>query len=166
MCYDKNSHSASRQVVFRLQFHMGLVHGHTLTFYKADLDCASEGIYNLLSPLPTKVLVAVMLCAALSILICNRCILQSPHSDVLTLDSLSVAGVGYTWEYGVCQVYFPAAWLCLFMFLSDARFPEDGKVELFFADSPERIRGRFTAIKDCLTETERQKNTATLIFYY
>ncbi|KAF3835502.1 hypothetical protein F7725_028060 [Dissostichus mawsoni] len=43
VCYDKNSHSASRQVVFRLQFHTGLVHGHTLTFSKADLDCASEG---------------------------------------------------------------------------------------------------------------------------
>lgn len=163
MCYDKNSHSGSRQVVFRLQFHMGLVHGHALTFFKADLDCASEGIYNLLSPLPTKVLVlAVMHYAALSILICNRCILRSPHSDALTLDSLSVAGVGYTWEYGVCQVCFQAVWFCLFMFLSDARFPEDGKVELLFADSPERIRGKLTAIRDCLTETERQKNTATL----
>ncbi|XP_029285990.1 LOW QUALITY PROTEIN: tensin 3-2 [Cottoperca gobio] len=42
VCYDKNSRSASRQVVFRLQFHTGLVHGHTLTFCKADLDCASE----------------------------------------------------------------------------------------------------------------------------
>ncbi|XP_063747262.1 si:ch211-191a24.3 isoform X2 [Eleginops maclovinus] len=42
VCYDKNSHSASRQVVFRLQFHTGLVHGHNLTFSKADLDCASE----------------------------------------------------------------------------------------------------------------------------
>ncbi|KAG8003380.1 Tensin-3 [Nibea albiflora] len=42
VCYDKNSVSSSRQVVFRLQFHTGLVHGHTLTFFKADLDCASE----------------------------------------------------------------------------------------------------------------------------
>ncbi|XP_078025168.1 tensin-3 [Epinephelus lanceolatus] len=42
VCYDKNSQSASRQVVFRLQFHTGLVHGHTLTFSKAELDCASE----------------------------------------------------------------------------------------------------------------------------
>ncbi|KAM9358500.1 tensin-3-like [Symphorus nematophorus] len=42
VCYDKNSQSASRQVVFRLQFHTGLVDGHTLTFSKADLDCASE----------------------------------------------------------------------------------------------------------------------------
>ncbi|XP_037626067.1 tensin-3 isoform X1 [Sebastes umbrosus] len=42
VCYDKNSRAASRQVVFRLQFHTGLVHGHTLTFFKADLDCASE----------------------------------------------------------------------------------------------------------------------------
>ncbi|XP_056270213.1 tensin-3 isoform X2 [Pseudoliparis swirei] len=66
VCYDKNSQSASRQVVFRLQFHTGLVLGHTLTFCKADLDCASE----------------------------------------------------------------------------DARFPEDGKVELLVSDSPEKITGR------------------------
>ncbi|XP_041790939.1 tensin-3 isoform X2 [Chelmon rostratus] len=42
VCYDKNSQSASRQAIFRLQFHTGLVHGHTLTFFKADLDCSSE----------------------------------------------------------------------------------------------------------------------------
>ncbi|XP_068446063.1 si:ch211-191a24.3 [Clinocottus analis] len=66
VCYDKNGQSASRQVVFRLQFHTGLVEGHTLTFCKADLDCASE----------------------------------------------------------------------------DARFPEDGKVELLLSESPEKITGR------------------------
>ncbi|KAM4547757.1 tensin-3-like [Odontesthes bonariensis] len=42
VCYDKNSRSASRQVVFRLQFHTGLAVQHTLSFSKADLDCASE----------------------------------------------------------------------------------------------------------------------------
>eukprot|EP00064_Thunnus_orientalis_P017387 superscaffoldBa00003675_g17468 len=42
VCYDKNSRSASRQVIFRLQFHTGLVHGRALTFSKADLDSASE----------------------------------------------------------------------------------------------------------------------------
>ncbi|TDH08940.1 hypothetical protein EPR50_G00102900 [Perca flavescens] len=42
LCYDKNSRSASRQLVFRLQFHTGLVDGNSLTFCKADLDCASE----------------------------------------------------------------------------------------------------------------------------
>ncbi|KAI3368120.1 hypothetical protein L3Q82_007852 [Scortum barcoo] len=42
VCYDKNSRSSSRQVVFRLQFHTGLVQGHALTFFKADLDGASE----------------------------------------------------------------------------------------------------------------------------
>ncbi|MEQ2177315.1 hypothetical protein GOODEAATRI_002293 [Goodea atripinnis] len=41
--YDKNKQSASRQVVFRLQFHTGLVVGHSLSFCKADLDCAAEG---------------------------------------------------------------------------------------------------------------------------
>ncbi|XP_045906358.1 tensin-3-like isoform X1 [Micropterus dolomieu] len=66
VCYDKDNRSVSRQVVFRLQFHTGLVHGHTLSFSKADLDCASE----------------------------------------------------------------------------DPRFPEDGKVELFLSDSPEKITGR------------------------
>uniref|UniRef100_A0A8C6WF98 Tensin 3 n=1 Tax=Neogobius melanostomus TaxID=47308 RepID=A0A8C6WF98_9GOBI len=43
VCYDKDSRSSTRQIVFRLQFHTGLVHGHSLTFFKADLDCASEG---------------------------------------------------------------------------------------------------------------------------
>ncbi|XP_062279673.1 tensin-3-like isoform X2 [Scomber scombrus] len=66
VCYDKNSHSATRQVIFRVQFHTGLVNGHALTFSKADLDSASE----------------------------------------------------------------------------DARFPEDGKVELLLSDSPEKIKGR------------------------
>ncbi|XP_037553829.1 tensin-3 [Nematolebias whitei] len=42
VCYDKNSRSASRRVVFRLQFHTGLVVGRTLSFSKADLDCACE----------------------------------------------------------------------------------------------------------------------------
>ncbi|XP_069572949.1 tensin-3-like [Brachyistius frenatus] len=42
VCYDKNNRAASRQVVFRLQFHTGLVLGHSLAFSKADLDCASE----------------------------------------------------------------------------------------------------------------------------
>ncbi|XP_029355447.1 tensin 3-2 isoform X1 [Echeneis naucrates] len=42
VCYDINSNSSSRQVVFRLQFHTGLVHRRTLTFLKPDLDCAIE----------------------------------------------------------------------------------------------------------------------------
>ncbi|MEQ2276907.1 hypothetical protein XENORESO_014380, partial [Xenotaenia resolanae] len=42
VCYDKNKQSVSRQVVFRLQFHTGLVVGHSLSFCKADLDCAAE----------------------------------------------------------------------------------------------------------------------------
>ncbi|XP_014844763.1 PREDICTED: tensin-3-like [Poecilia mexicana] len=66
VCYEKNLQSASRQVVFRLQFHMGLVFGHSLSFCKADLDCAAE----------------------------------------------------------------------------DSRFPDDGKVELLFSESPEKIAGR------------------------
>ncbi|XP_012727619.2 tensin-3 isoform X1 [Fundulus heteroclitus] len=66
VCYDKNSQSASRQAVFRLQFHTGLVVGHSLCFCKADLDCAAE----------------------------------------------------------------------------DSRFPDDGKVELLFSGSPEKIAGR------------------------
>uniref|UniRef100_A0A3B3TIY5 Tensin-3-like n=1 Tax=Poecilia latipinna TaxID=48699 RepID=A0A3B3TIY5_9TELE len=68
VCYEKNLQSESRQVVFRLQFHMGLVFGHSLSFCKADLDCAAE----------------------------------------------------------------------------DSRFPDDGKVELLFSESPEKIAGRIT----------------------
>ncbi|KAM9763173.1 tensin-3-like isoform 2-T3 [Menidia menidia] len=66
VCYDKGSRSASRQVVFRLQFHTGVVVQHTLSFSKADLDCASR----------------------------------------------------------------------------DPRFPDGGKVELLFSESPEKIAGR------------------------
>lgn len=66
VCYDKNSTLSRRHVVFRLQFHTGLVDGHSLTFFKSDLDCASE----------------------------------------------------------------------------DPCFPENGKVELLFSDSPEKIAGR------------------------
>ncbi|KAG7513725.1 tensin-3-like isoform X1 [Solea senegalensis] len=66
VCYDKNIRSSCRHIVFRLQFHTGLVHGHCLTFFKSDLDCATE----------------------------------------------------------------------------DPRFPEDGKVELLFSESPEKITGR------------------------
>ncbi|KAM4738567.1 tensin-3-like [Anableps anableps] len=66
VCYDKNSQSVSRQGIFRLQFHTGLVVGHSLSFCKADLDCAAE----------------------------------------------------------------------------DFRFPDDGKVELLFSESPEKIAGR------------------------
>ncbi|XP_027883417.1 tensin-3-like isoform X2 [Xiphophorus couchianus] len=67
VCYEKNLQSVSRQVVFRLQFHMGLVFGHSLSFCKADLDCAAA---------------------------------------------------------------------------EDPRFPDDGKVELLFSESPEKIAGR------------------------
>ncbi|XP_023196014.1 tensin-3-like isoform X1 [Xiphophorus maculatus] len=67
VCYEKNLQSVSRQVVFRLQFHMGLVFGHSLSFCKADLDCAAA---------------------------------------------------------------------------EDSRFPDDGKVELLFSESPEKIAGR------------------------
>lgn len=48
LCYDKNSPLGGRRAVFRLQFHMGLVSRHTLTFLKSELDVASEGIYKLL----------------------------------------------------------------------------------------------------------------------
>uniref|UniRef100_A0A3B3HGF9 Tensin 3 n=1 Tax=Oryzias latipes TaxID=8090 RepID=A0A3B3HGF9_ORYLA len=64
--YHKNSWSGSRQVVFRLQFHTGIIAGHTLSFSKADLDCACE----------------------------------------------------------------------------DSSFPDDGKLELLFSESPERFAGR------------------------
>ncbi|XP_062311625.1 tensin-3 isoform X1 [Osmerus eperlanus] len=41
VCYHKTSHMVSRQVIFRLQFHTGVIHGHTLVLPKEDLDCAS-----------------------------------------------------------------------------------------------------------------------------
>ncbi|KAM6922033.1 tensin-3-like [Xenentodon cancila] len=42
VCYNRDIGSGSRQAVFRLQLHTGLVVGHSLSFFKTDLDCASE----------------------------------------------------------------------------------------------------------------------------
>ncbi|KAM4689774.1 LOW QUALITY PROTEIN: tensin-3 [Discoglossus pictus] len=41
-CYHKKYRSATRDVVFRLQFHTGAVHGHRLMFGKDDLDQANK----------------------------------------------------------------------------------------------------------------------------
>ncbi|XP_029445549.1 tensin-3 isoform X1 [Rhinatrema bivittatum] len=41
-CYHKKYRSATRDVVFRLQFHTGAVHGHSLVFGKEDLDSANK----------------------------------------------------------------------------------------------------------------------------
>ncbi|KAM6177951.1 tensin-3 [Rhynchocyon petersi] len=41
-CYHKKYRSATRDVVFRLQFHTGAVQGHGLMFAKEDLDDASK----------------------------------------------------------------------------------------------------------------------------
>lgn len=51
ICYNINRRSGHRRALFRLQFHVGLVSRHTLTFLKSELDCASEGIYELLPTL-------------------------------------------------------------------------------------------------------------------
>ena len=44
-CYHKKYRSATRDVVFRLQFHTGAVQGRSLVFGKEDLDgaCSGEG---------------------------------------------------------------------------------------------------------------------------
>lgn len=42
-CYHKKYRSATRDVVFRLQFHTGAVQGRGLVFGKEDLDSASKG---------------------------------------------------------------------------------------------------------------------------
>ncbi|XP_060027549.1 tensin-3 isoform X7 [Erinaceus europaeus] len=41
-CYHKKHRSATRDVIFRLQFHTGAVQGHRLVFGKEDLDGASK----------------------------------------------------------------------------------------------------------------------------
>uniref|UniRef100_A0A8C7T0D2 Tensin 3 n=1 Tax=Oncorhynchus mykiss TaxID=8022 RepID=A0A8C7T0D2_ONCMY len=40
VCYNKNHQTASREVIFRLQFHTGIIHGRPLLFPKEDLDTA------------------------------------------------------------------------------------------------------------------------------
>ncbi|XP_023381910.1 tensin-3 [Pteropus vampyrus] len=42
-CYHQPCHSATRTVIFWLQFHTGAVQGHSLMFGKEDLDGAREG---------------------------------------------------------------------------------------------------------------------------
>lgn len=42
-CYHKKYRSATRDVVFRLQFHTGAVQGYGLVFGKEDLDNANKG---------------------------------------------------------------------------------------------------------------------------
>ncbi|XP_054049518.1 tensin-3 isoform X6 [Rissa tridactyla] len=41
-CYHKKYRSATRDVIFRLQFHTGAIQGHSLVFGKEDLDNASK----------------------------------------------------------------------------------------------------------------------------
>ncbi|XP_050826754.1 tensin-3 isoform X6 [Serinus canaria] len=41
-CYHKKYRSATRDVIFRLQFHTGAIHGHGLVFGKEDLDHANK----------------------------------------------------------------------------------------------------------------------------
>uniref|UniRef100_A0A8C7TBG4 Tensin 3 n=1 Tax=Oncorhynchus mykiss TaxID=8022 RepID=A0A8C7TBG4_ONCMY len=43
VCYNKNHQTASREVIFRLQFHTGIIHGRPLLFPKEDLDTAYIG---------------------------------------------------------------------------------------------------------------------------
>lgn len=42
-CYHKKYRSATRDVIFRLQFHTGAIQGYGLVFGKEDLDNANKG---------------------------------------------------------------------------------------------------------------------------
>lgn len=42
-CYHKKFRSATRDVIFRLQFHTGAVQGYGLLFGKEELDSACKG---------------------------------------------------------------------------------------------------------------------------
>lgn len=46
-CYHKKYRSATRDAIFRLQFHTGAVQGYGLVFGKEDLDSASKGEVSL-----------------------------------------------------------------------------------------------------------------------
>ncbi|KAG7316664.1 hypothetical protein KOW79_020205 [Hemibagrus wyckioides] len=41
VCYHKNLAKRSREIVFRIQFHTGTLHGHPSVFHKKDLDLAN-----------------------------------------------------------------------------------------------------------------------------
>lgn len=59
---------------------------------------------------------------------------QCQHSFALLISGRC----GAPWQHGPCQLL---VWPCVF--LSDPDFPEGGKVDLLFADGPDRISGRF-----------------------
>ncbi|XP_036437507.1 tensin-3 isoform X2 [Colossoma macropomum] len=42
VCYHKNAERGIRELVFRMQFHTGTLHGHPSLFYKKDLDLANK----------------------------------------------------------------------------------------------------------------------------
>lgn len=44
-CYHKKFRSATRDVIFRLQFHTGAVQGYGLLFGKEELDSACKGVW-------------------------------------------------------------------------------------------------------------------------
>lgn len=64
-CYHKKYRSATRDVIFRLQFHTGAVQGCGLVFGKEDLDTASQGEAR--GPLGRRSQWAVGLCLLLSL---------------------------------------------------------------------------------------------------
>ncbi|OWK06706.1 hypothetical protein Celaphus_00012132 [Cervus elaphus hippelaphus] len=88
-CYHKKYRSATRDVIFRLQFHTGAVQGYRLVFAKEDLDNASKG----------EVLPWVQ----------TECGENGP----------SLGGPREPYD----------------------RFPDNGKIELVFSATPEKIQG-------------------------
>lgn len=46
VCYNKNTEKGTRELVFRLQFHTGTLHGHPSLFHKKDLDLANKGTHT------------------------------------------------------------------------------------------------------------------------
>lgn len=126
-CYHKKSRPATRDVIFRLQLHTGAVQGCSLVFGKEALDSACEGEGP---PVPA----AVRGAHRPSLFLCSPC----PLPGMTRLTELRPAS-GKT-DRGPCAGCAVAG-LLTSRSVSDDRFPANGKVELLFSATPERIQG-------------------------
>uniref|UniRef100_A0ACB8FU72 Uncharacterized protein n=1 Tax=Sphaerodactylus townsendi TaxID=933632 RepID=A0ACB8FU72_9SAUR len=123
-CYHKKYRSATRDVIFRLQFHSGAVQGQGLVYGKEELDNANKGKLRPSSGTREGVK---------NVSVCMS-------GGVLALvEAADIQDVGIVFRS-------PEALISLIKDDTrdegnDDRFPDYGKVELVFSGSPEKIPG-------------------------
>lgn len=158
-CYHKKYRSATRDVIFRLQFHMGAVQGYGLVFGKEDLDNASQGEARQRLGRAggwQRVLVALWPRsphAPRGNLLTAR---EGPHGtrsrgpeNIPEEHAGTSAPLGFGCRLGwggsapLAPAFLPhLSDLVHDLPFSDDRFPDNGKIELLFSATPEKIQGR------------------------